>query len=1204
MSKTPFVMDLTEAKDVSVVGGKALNLGELIRAGLPVPGGFVITTEAYRAAKASGGEMPPTLVEEIRDRYEKMSSPPVAARSSATAEDMAEASMAGQYETILDIADDDALLRGIAACWASLDTPRTRTYLKEHGIDMASVAMAVVVQQLVPADVAGVAFSANPKTGDRDQTVIEATWGLGDALVGGHVQPDVFTLGKEGGIVDQVIGDKDVWIPPGAGGPQPLDEARRGIPSITADDLQKVHALAGQCERHFGRPQDIEWAIHEGQLFLLQSRAITTLDQAAALDEVIVSNRAELKDLMAAGRGPWALHNIAETLSQPTPLTWSIVRRFMSGAGGFGEMYRMAGFAPSAKVCQTGFLKLIAGRPYMDCSLAPEMFFENYPFRYDVDLLKASPDAAQDPPTVPAGTLGQKLKGFRKIGRVTGQLRKLLANYDTELNERVFPAFVEYCRAEKRKDLASLSNEQLTACLRERERAVLDEFAPKSLLPSLLDGLAMEDLRGFLAENFWNEDPEELANNLAVSDQPDWTMRNSIDLYHVAAGDKTLEQWLADHGHRAPEEFDLASPRYRERPEEARRMADRLTGGADPAKIHHDRYQRARNELTRLQAALSSGAAEKLESLVKVVRRYMPFRENGKYYLILGYDLLRDVALEAGRRLKLRDDVFLLTGQELQDALAGRPVDAEAIDERKARRRAEASVSLAMVLDAEAIHTLGEPPTVADGARLDAFAVSSGGGSGPARIVLSPDAAGDLGHGYVLVCPSTDPSWTPLFVNAAGLVLERGGTLSHGAVVAREMGIPAVVVPNATKILTDGETVFVDGHRGALVRTDKGGDASAVEEAHADPNDVRIRPELTPPPPGVFERTMNKVRNAALIVWAVFLAGVFLLPAGWLNEPATHALDAMLWPLIPAVGHVWAVAVIAIGMAVALMGLQRVLTDNRRLIEGKRRLAELRKRNADLPDKCPRRQAISALSQQAQMRQLGATFVPLGLLLGPLVMIFLWFPGRVDPASWNVPAGSNVTISVAVDPSWQKPVRLKTEAPLSIDPLAKKERTAPPVRVTLERITQIQPDEAGFEFLPPDVQDLMRDKPEEVREALRTFLEAGVPPQGLTWPVLAEPDANGRFLVTAETQGASLSVPVILGNAAPPDMPEVAGDDGSPLRSIRVTYPRSEEKRTFWTPLAFTGIEKVKNWDAGWLGVYLVAYIPLMFILRFALKLP
>lgn len=334
MSKlVSMVQDLADCRDKLLVGGKAINLGNLMRAGFAVPGGFVVTTAAYRVAR--GRSMNVTLEEEIRIAYQRMGGGMVAVRSSATAEDLSDASMAGQYETFLNIEGEQALLDAIRACWASLDSPRTRTYLAEHGIELAAVAMAVVVQRLVAAEVAGVMFCANPRTGSRREMLIEASWGLGEAVVSGRVQPDVLHVDRQTGrVVEAVIADKQLCIRPGSHEEQPVPDDQRRVACLKSADVAKLWELGRHAQDHFGSPQDIEWAIQDGQPYLLQSRPITTLAAAEACEQLLQSTRQRLRGLLDEGRGPWVLHNIGETVPHPTPLTWSVIKRFMSGSGG------------------------------------------------------------------------------------------------------------------------------------------------------------------------------------------------------------------------------------------------------------------------------------------------------------------------------------------------------------------------------------------------------------------------------------------------------------------------------------------------------------------------------------------------------------------------------------------------------------------------------------------------------------------------------------------------------------------------------------------------------------------------------------------------------------------------------------------------------------------------------------------------------
>ncbi len=552
-----FTQPLEECREIALVGGKAANLGRLLRAGFSVPGGFVITTVAYRHARTLVGQptteppsLPPDVADAIHAAYQLMGAGPVAVRSSATAEDMASASMAGQYETFLNIAGADALLDAVSKCWASLNAPRIEVYLREHGIDPLGVAMAVIVQRLVAADVAGVLFTANPHAGTRREMLVEASWGLGESVVSGRVQPDVLRMDHDTGrVLSATIADKNFQIPAN-GHDAAIDLARRKKSSLRGPEVHQLWHLGRRVAEHFGSPQDIEWAIGAGQLYLLQSRPITTLEEAEAYEDVLRTAREQMRDGLAAGRGPWVLHNLAQTLPHPTPLTWSLISRFMAGAGGFGEMYRLAGFVPAPSVERAGFLDLIGGRIYMDASRAAEMFFENFPFTYDLEELRQNPDPSQMPPTVPRGSFRARMKAARSLGRVNATLQKIAVDFDRQLNDRVFPQFAEWCGRQKNRDLSSLTTEQLIETWSEHEKKILDEFAPQSLLPGLIGGMALAELQTFLQEHFWDQDAEALAQLITSAGSVSRTVMADAELYEVAQGNRPLAAWLASHGHR------------------------------------------------------------------------------------------------------------------------------------------------------------------------------------------------------------------------------------------------------------------------------------------------------------------------------------------------------------------------------------------------------------------------------------------------------------------------------------------------------------------------------------------------------------------------------------------------------------------------------------------------------------------------------
>lgn len=1187
----PVILPLRDATDAALAGGKAVNLAAIMRAGLPVPDGFVITTAAFHS-RGAGDIIPAALAAEICAAFEKMGRPLVAARSSATAEDLAGASMAGQYETFLNLSTAEALLDAVANCWKSVRGERVLSYLHEQGIAPESVAMAVVVQQLVPADVAGVLFTTNPRTGDAGEMLIEASWGLGEAVVSGEVQPDIIRFGTAlGEVIDYAVADKKVRLLPGAAAMDEVPAEQRKRACLDYAAIKEICRLGRIAARHFDRPQDIEWAVSGGRVFILQSRAITTLDDAAAYQSLLAGTRTHLEAELAAGRGPWVRHNLDETLHNPTPLTWDVVRRFMSGNGGFGAMYRAVGFEPGASVADAGFLELIGAGIYMDCARSPRMFAETLPFAYDTALLRANPDAAQQPPTVPGGNLAARTAAARISNGVSAKLHQEAQTLDRRFDEEFVPTLLAWCHDEKKRDLTALDTEALIALWSAREAKVMGEFGATAFLPSMIEAMAAAELRALLAEKFYDEDPDEMLHALGVSAQPDRTLAANAELRETALGTRTLQQWLADHGHRAPGEFDLATPRWTERPDDLCHLAAQLKDSPDLLAKHLERVAKADECLSRLGVSLTDAA--------RLLQRYARFREDGKYFLMRSYAVLRQTALEFARRLNLpaAEDVFFLTTEEMFSALRTGFVPEERIARRRATHRAAERFHTPRVIDREDLPSLGIPVPVSGAEQWAAHPVSCGVSTGPARIVLRPETAKNLGTGYVLICPSTDPSWTPLFANAAALVLERGGTLSHGAIVAREMGLPAVVLENATTLFKDGESLTVDSTSGRVARA--GVPAPAV--ATADPSDNRVERRLQPPPVSARERASGGYALLAAIVWGILLAAFYLLPPAWVHDPLFRVIDFFLWPLVSKLGYVGTVAIIGGAFSLVLLLGQKFLTDNARLHEAKRRGANLRKLAGKLPQDSPRRTALEKFAAPVTTRVLKAAMTPLGWLLGPMMLVFLWFPERVDPAVWNADTGRTVNIVAEIDGGFAQPVTLELPAALTLDDGVAAAQSLPPVRAELESLRaewQVGSDLGAF---PWEVQSAAEHAREGLLGSLDAFLRAGVPPQKLSWRLRVPENAGGlhsaRIVIPGETAQA---FPLVFGLSHPPAAADFTNDRGA-LRSLSVQYPRPLTKRVFWTPLkSFGG----PAWDFGWLGVYLLAYLAVMFIVKPLLKIP
>jgi len=853
------------------VGGKGINLCRIAAAKFPVPPGFVLTTAAYRlfvsanglgdriaamAATIRSGDvdeiekvsarirqlfaenaMPPALATELRASYRRLKecgSERVAVRSSATAEDLPEASFAGQQDTYLNIRGEDAVLKAVQSCWGSLWTARAVAYRAKQGTAIEGLAMAVVVQQLVTAEISGVMFTANPVTGNHDDIIINATWGLGEAIVGGQVTPDTIVVAKASDqIKEVVISEKTVITSMTETGTAEIEitDDRRKARVLSDAQALELAGIGRHIEKYYGSPQDIEWAWSGGRFAMLQSRPIRGLD---VLQEAEVARLEEIDRLAKlAGDKPtaWVIHNLAETLAAPTPLTWDVIAHFMSGDGGFGQMYRDFGYKPSAQVCQDGFLELICGRIYADPRRLSRLFWDAAPLEYELSEILADRNALERPPMKlnlkDSGQLlfVQLMKMPLMLWRCSRRSKKARAIAKERFDTQILPEYLKFVESAGQQELSQLSVDRLLAEFQRRRQIVMVDFANESLKPGFFGGLAQNELQTLLQQFMGEQAGADLTAQLTSGLDDDPTIEQNLLLYRVAQGQATMEQFLAKFGHRAVNEMELAQPRWRQEPEYIENMlsAYRMPGLTPPEHRHAEQI-RVRHQLEAdlpkvLAEYGASSQFERVQPLVVEAQALLPYREIGKFYLMMGYGLLRDIILELARRWNLGQDVFFLHVDELARYEAERATLKPLLAARKLRWQAFAKLVLSDVIDSTKLDTLGRPrprQKIEGALQLKAQPIAPGVSTGPARIVFDPAKAGDMGTRYILVCPSTDPGWTPLFVNAAGLIVERGGVLSHGAIVARDFGIPAVVCENATQLITNGQRIEVNGTHGAI----------------------------------------------------------------------------------------------------------------------------------------------------------------------------------------------------------------------------------------------------------------------------------------------------------------------------------------------------------------------------------------------------
>jgi pyruvate,water dikinase len=808
-------LDQIGPADLDAVGGKGLSLGLLTAAGLPVPPGFCLTTAVHRRLRGRSPADDDGLRQHVGAAYQDLGGGLLAVRSSATAEDGAAHSFAGQQDTLLGVSGEEGLLRAVADCWASLDTERARAYRQHHRVDEKSLAMAVVVQRLVPAESAGVLFTRDPLDPAGRRMLVEASWGLGETVVSGRVTPDRFHLDRDTGqVVSRHVAVKAVQRT--AGGEEAVPEDRQTAPCLGDEQLAALAELGRRVEAFYKEPRDIEWAFAEGQFWLLQARPIT----AAETGERAQVRREEIARLAALADPAgtvWARFNLSEILPAPTPMSWAVVRRFMSGAGGFGRMYRDLGFDPDPALDEQGIFDLVCGRPYCNLSREPRLHDRYVPFEHPFARLKADPRRALYPsPGINAARfawwfwLGLPVTlPWLTLRMTRGALRRqrLAKTFASRFREEIAPAFRREAEAASAQDLAQLDDGGLLRFFSHWDERTLVDFARDSLKPTALAALGMASLEQKLAVVLGAERARALAGELVMGVPPEPGADVAGAFRELAAGTLSPEAFLARFGHRGPGEMELASPRWGEEPG-LLSWPTNAPAGRQPTASPADRLA-AEPKLTAAQRSLLLGE-------VAALHDYLALRESAKHHLMLGYALLRRALLEVDRRGRLGGGVFYLTPDELPGLLAGEDHSVR-IAERRKRRALLLALEAPAVLFSDDLEAIGRAVPAAEGECLRGAAISAGVAEGPALVLEHPHAAGATPEGYVLVCPQTDPAWVPLFVRARGLVMETGGVLSHGAIVAREFGLPGVAgLPGVMRRVRTGQRLRVDGTQGTV----------------------------------------------------------------------------------------------------------------------------------------------------------------------------------------------------------------------------------------------------------------------------------------------------------------------------------------------------------------------------------------------------
>jgi pyruvate,water dikinase len=658
-------------------------------------------------------------------------------------------------------------------------------------------------------------FTHDPLDAEGRGMLVEASWGLGESVVSGRVTPDRYHVDRETGIVlaKQIAAKTTEWTP---GGPSPIPLEKQTQPCLNEEQLKVLAELARRVEAFYGDARDVEWAWAEGRFWLLQARPITT---GGAAERAIVRS-AEIKALQAKAdpRGTvWSRFNLSESLPEPTPMTWAIVRRFMSGKGGFGLLYRDLGFDPDPALDDEGIYDLVCGRPYCNLSREPRMLSRVLPFEHSFVALKAEPHKALYPtPTPNPARAGWRFWllfpiHFCRDVAVAVQRNRLSESFPERFRKEILPAYLQMLSLESGRNLSAMLDAELLDHLEALTRITLIDFARDSLKPTALAAFARANLQQMLKRRLGPERIQSALGELVMGVQPDPETDLATAIRDLATGRLSRVKFLEQFGHRGNQEMELGQPRWSEDPAAVDRLVRAPSSASLPASLSPPTWERIAEE-----AKLSATHRPALEKAVHSLHTYLALREGAKHHLLQGYALIRQVLLELDRRKRLDGGVFYLTPEELPHLVQGRDF-ATVIAERRRRRMLALSLEVPNVLFSDDLEAIGRPATFPGADSLQGVPLSAGVAEGPALVLDDPNPSTTPAEPYILVCPSTDPAWVPLFVQARGLVMETGGVLSHGAIVAREFGLPAVAgIPDVQRRLHTGQRVRVDGATGTV----------------------------------------------------------------------------------------------------------------------------------------------------------------------------------------------------------------------------------------------------------------------------------------------------------------------------------------------------------------------------------------------------
>jgi len=849
----------TDKAKLQLVGGKGANLGELSKiSGIRVPEGFCVTTEAYKKiildlpefqacleelagiaadetekirevskkmrSMLESASIPDDIKKEIADRVSQLGvENAYAIRSSATAEDLPTASFAGQQDTYLNVIGMDAILKNIRCCWGSLFTERAVVYRKQNGFDHTKVYLSVVVQKMVFPEAAGIMFTADPITGNRKTVSVDAGFGMGEALVSGLVTADNYKM-HAGVITDKKISAKKLAIyalKEGGTEEKAVEPGRQNKQALTDDQILRLERAGRGIEAYFGCPQDIEWCLYEDTFFFVQSRPITTLYPLPKVSDdknhlyMSFSHQQMMTDVMRPlGLSMFALLGDNDQIISVGGRMYGDLSADAASPVGKAIVLKTIGLADPLML--SAFEKVFKRKDFMrNLSRNGKKFFSLGSGYFSLELFRQIIKISRDND----GSIVPAL--MRRFGQSTADFAEKIKQYS---GDGLFGYIIDY-QKELRRDMydpqsmaAIFAGTMAASWLNKRARKW---FGEKNVCDSLTQsakynitaqmGLDLLDVADVVRKY-----PDMVA---ALTNAKDENFYDGLNGETAEA----IRGYLTKYGMRCTGEIDITRSRFNEQPTTlAPLILNNVRGCAEgERRVRVEKgLKTAHEKENEILAKLHGRRAKQARKKISVLRNFTGYREYPKYLMISRYWVIKQALLREAEKLvqnnviEQKEDVYYLSFEEFREAALTNRLDYGVIRARRAEYEMYKKLTPPRALTSDGEAVAGEYGNTVPVGALAGIPVSGGTAEGRARVILSMEDA-RMEEGDILVTAFTDPSWTPVFVSIKGLVTEVGGMLTHGSVIAREYGLPAVVgVENATRLIRDGQRVRINGSDG------------------------------------------------------------------------------------------------------------------------------------------------------------------------------------------------------------------------------------------------------------------------------------------------------------------------------------------------------------------------------------------------------